>query len=51
MQPLPFAHAHGTNSQAGYCISLVYQTTPFPALDILHHQRGEGRLATVALFL
>ena len=24
--------------------SLVYQTTPSPALDALHHQRGEGRV-------
>ena len=24
--------------------SLVYQTTPFPALDVLHHQCGEGRV-------
>jgi hypothetical protein len=27
----------------GY-VSLVYQTTPTPALDVLHHQRGEGRV-------
>ena len=25
-------------------VSLVYQTTPSPALDVLHHQRGEGRV-------
>ena len=24
--------------------SLVYQTTPSLALDVLHHQRGEGRV-------
>ena len=31
--------------------NLVYQTTPSPALDVLHHQHGEREgLATVARF-
>ena len=31
-------------------ISLVYQTTPSPALDVLHHQRG-GREVVVMQYI